>query len=114
MHKRHLMNVEHVRRHLALSDECGICHNGSEDIDHVLWFCIKACELLGKCWKRARCCNILDEDRAMRESVFDRDKRRAEMETDNKEATSTIDHSSMTPASSDALVPQQRMAVLML
>ncbi|KAK8979150.1 hypothetical protein V6N11_009361 [Hibiscus sabdariffa] len=35
-------NVERVRRHLAISDECGICHGGSESVDHVLHDCIKA------------------------------------------------------------------------
>ncbi|KAK8617152.1 hypothetical protein V6N13_117119 [Hibiscus sabdariffa] len=45
MHRRHLTNVEQMRCHLTLSDECSTFHNGAEDIDHVLRFCSKAREL---------------------------------------------------------------------
>ncbi|KAK8553841.1 hypothetical protein V6N12_030823 [Hibiscus sabdariffa] len=48
-HQRHLTNVERARRHMASSDECNICHNGPEDINHVLRFYTKARELWG-CW----------------------------------------------------------------
>ncbi|KAK9008795.1 hypothetical protein V6N11_080273 [Hibiscus sabdariffa] len=43
--RRHLTNVERVRRHIASSDVCSLCHGGPKDIDHVLRFCTKACEL---------------------------------------------------------------------
>ncbi|KAK9008440.1 hypothetical protein V6N11_075335 [Hibiscus sabdariffa] len=37
-----------VRRHLATSAECPICHDGEEDLDHILRSCPTACEL----WRR--------------------------------------------------------------
>ncbi|KAK8977930.1 hypothetical protein V6N11_059559 [Hibiscus sabdariffa] len=46
-HKHHLMNIERVRRYIASSDEFGMCHTGLEDIDNVLQFFVKACELWG-------------------------------------------------------------------
>ncbi|KAK8516475.1 hypothetical protein V6N12_038716 [Hibiscus sabdariffa] len=44
-HQRHLTNVERVRRHIASSDLCGICRSGSEDMNHILRFCVKASAL---------------------------------------------------------------------
>ncbi|KAK8597848.1 hypothetical protein V6N13_095244 [Hibiscus sabdariffa] len=41
-HQRHLPNVERVRRHIASLDLCGICRSGSEDMNHILRFCVKA------------------------------------------------------------------------
>ncbi|KAK8632256.1 hypothetical protein V6N13_072651 [Hibiscus sabdariffa] len=44
-HRCHLTNVERVRRHIASSDICGICHNDSEYVDHILRRCAKARDL---------------------------------------------------------------------
>ncbi|KAK9013697.1 hypothetical protein V6N11_041696 [Hibiscus sabdariffa] len=44
----HMSNAERVRRHLATSAECPICHDGEEDLDHILRSCPTACEL----WRR--------------------------------------------------------------
>ncbi|KAK8480603.1 hypothetical protein V6N11_013716 [Hibiscus sabdariffa] len=75
-HRRHLTNVERVRRHFASSDECNLCYNGPEDIDHVLRFCVKTHEqwgcLLGQ---EVRCSMVLDGDYVERESVLDRGSR---------------------------------------
>ncbi|KAK8511476.1 hypothetical protein V6N13_024108 [Hibiscus sabdariffa] len=38
--KRLLANVERVRCHIAVSELCGICGGGQEDVEHVLHSCI--------------------------------------------------------------------------
>ncbi|KAK9035735.1 hypothetical protein V6N11_077766 [Hibiscus sabdariffa] len=48
VHGKHMSNAERVRRHLAMSAECPICHDGEEDLDHILRSCPTACEL----WRR--------------------------------------------------------------
>ncbi|KAK8588204.1 hypothetical protein V6N12_022660 [Hibiscus sabdariffa] len=48
VHGKHMSNAERVRRHLATSAECPICHDGEEDLDHILRSCPTACEL----WRR--------------------------------------------------------------
>ncbi|KAK8584395.1 hypothetical protein V6N12_068639 [Hibiscus sabdariffa] len=45
VHGKHMSNAERVRRHLATSAECPICHDGEEDLDHILRSCPTACEL---------------------------------------------------------------------
>ncbi|KAK8622132.1 hypothetical protein V6N13_097757 [Hibiscus sabdariffa] len=99
-HQRHLTNVERVRRHIASSDLCGICRSGSEDMNHILRFCVKASALwrsvLGQeaaCsldslsfddWLHGnisgqlaelRCSIVLDSEFVERESVLDRGRR---------------------------------------
>ncbi|KAK8658965.1 hypothetical protein V6N13_029184 [Hibiscus sabdariffa] len=44
-HRRHLTNVEQVRRHIATSEACSLCQDATEDIDHVLRFCTRASTL---------------------------------------------------------------------
>ncbi|KAK8608963.1 hypothetical protein V6N13_025272 [Hibiscus sabdariffa] len=46
-HQAHLNNVERVRCHLATSDECALCHGGSEDMDHILRSCAFARDFWG-------------------------------------------------------------------
>ncbi|KAK9028381.1 hypothetical protein V6N11_068188 [Hibiscus sabdariffa] len=62
----HLKNVERVRRHIAVLDECSICHDMPDDTDHVLQFCAKARELWGV---------ILDVDHMEHEGVLERGNR---------------------------------------
>ncbi|KAK8501943.1 hypothetical protein V6N12_019681 [Hibiscus sabdariffa] len=59
-YRRHLTNVERVRRHIVSSDVCSLCHGGPEDIDHVLRFCKQACELW-RCVLGQEVANSFDE-----------------------------------------------------
>ncbi|KAK8705482.1 hypothetical protein V6N13_049084 [Hibiscus sabdariffa] len=71
-HQAHLTNVERVRRHLATSDECVLCHGGPEDMDHVMRSCAFARDFWGSVLSPARCSKLLDVDYVEWESILDK------------------------------------------